>query len=180
MIPVFSSQLTFSNIAQVLDNCYRATYNTGMNESNETNLQNHEMLVKSLGRAGHQVNNQLDAALAPYGLSLAKLGLLRILVLAAAPVPLSQLADSLSCVKSNITQLVDRLNADGLVERQENPDDRRSKCASVTEAGRWLYFVGEGVERKVEQELFGEFSAEERQQLSMTLKRLSPGQVSAT
>ena len=53
-----------------------------MNESNETRLQSRELLMKSLGRAGHLVNNQLDAALAPHGLSIAKLGLLRILVLA--------------------------------------------------------------------------------------------------
>jgi len=134
--------------------------------------------MKSISHAGHLVNSQLDAALAPYGLSIAKLGLLRILVLAEAPVPLSQLADSLSCVKSNITQLVDRLTADGLVEREANPDDRRSKCASVTEEGRRLFFVGEGVEQKIEQELFGEFSQEEREHLKMILKRLTMNQAS--
>src|SRR6478735_3002007 len=50
--------------------------------------------------------------------------------------PLGQLAERLSCVKSNITQLVDRLEADGLVSRAPDPHDRRARLAVMTPAGR--------------------------------------------
>ena len=144
---------------------------------NASILQDRELLMKSLGHAGHLVNNRLDAALAPYGLSIAKLGVLRVLTLAEEPLPLSQVAESLACVRSNITQLVDRLEADGLVQREADAEDRRSKRASVTAEGRRLYFVGAAVEVQVEQELFSGLSPEECEQLRKILTRLSAGRV---
>ena len=41
------------------------------------------------------------------------------------------LAERLTCAKSNVTQLVDRLEADGLVRRKLDPSDRRSRLAIV-------------------------------------------------
>jgi DNA-binding MarR family transcriptional regulator len=55
---------------------------------------------------------------------------------AGEPVPLGQFAERLSCVKSNITQFVDRLEVDGLVARRPDPRDRRTKLAALTTAGR--------------------------------------------
>ena len=48
---------------------------------------------------------------------------------------LTKLAARLTCVRSNITQLVDRLEADGLVRRVEDPKDRRSVRAALTPLG---------------------------------------------
>ena len=61
------------------------------------------------------VEEHLEAALEPLGLSLAKLKVLAELVAAGEPLPLRTLAERCACVRSNITQLVDRLEADGLV-----------------------------------------------------------------
>jgi DNA-binding MarR family transcriptional regulator len=36
----------------------------------------------------------------------------------------------MTCVRSNITQLVDRLEADGLVRRVDHPSDRRGVMAA--------------------------------------------------
>ena len=55
---------------------------------------------------------------------------------AGKPLSLSDLATRLSCVKSNMTQLVDRLEADGLVNRVDDPNDRRAVKAAITEDGR--------------------------------------------
>jgi DNA-binding MarR family transcriptional regulator len=73
------------------------------------------------------------------GLSLAKLGALRHLILAAEPLTLSQLAERHCCGKSNVTQLVDRLETDGFVARESDPDDRRTVRATVTPGGRAAY-----------------------------------------
>ena len=55
------------------------------------------------------------------GLSLAKLGALRHLALADEPLTLTQLAERHCCGRSNVTALIDRLEADGLVARAADP-----------------------------------------------------------
>ena len=91
-----------------------------------------------LGTAG-AVEARLEAALSPVGLSLAKAGVLHCLAQAQGPLPLSELAMHEKCVRSNITQLMDRLESDGLVRRRADPDDRRSVRAALTPAGRRAY-----------------------------------------
>jgi DNA-binding MarR family transcriptional regulator len=58
------------------------------------------------------------------------LGLLRL-----GPLPMRQIAQTLSCEPSNITGIVDRLELRGLVERQADPADRRIKLVAATAAG---------------------------------------------
>src|SRR5438045_243992 len=89
--------------------------------------------------AARAVEARAEGALAEVGLSLAKLGALRHLMLASEPLTLSQLAERHCCGKSNVTQLIDRLEADGFVARVADPDDRRTVRATVTGAGRAAY-----------------------------------------
>src|SRR5262249_48149161 len=79
---------------------------------------------------------EVEVKLGSVGLSMAKLHALKALADAGGSVPLGQLAERLSCVKSNITQLVDRLEADGFVARESHPKDRRTRLAVLTAAGR--------------------------------------------
>jgi MarR family transcriptional regulator, organic hydroperoxide resistance regulator len=53
-------------------------------------------------------------------------------------VPTGALADALQCHGSNVTGMVDRLEARGLVVRQASTADRRVKFVELTEAGRAL------------------------------------------
>src|SRR4051794_31663905 len=48
------------------------------------------------------------------------------------PVPMRHLAQALACDNSNVTGIVDRLEARGLVERRAAPNDRRVKMLVVT------------------------------------------------
>src|SRR5512135_2610723 len=93
-------------------------------------------LLHRLMQAAAVVEARLEEAVAPSGLSLAKLGVLQHLVEAREPLPLGQLAERIACVKSNVTQLVDRLEAEGLVVREIDPLDRRIVRAVITAAGR--------------------------------------------
>lgn len=54
------------------------------------------------------------------------------------PLPMSRLADTLSCDASNVTGLVDRLESRGLVRRQPSVEDRRVKVLQLTPAGSRL------------------------------------------
>ena len=89
--------------------------------------------------AARAVEARAEGALAEVGLSLAKLGALRHLILAAEPLTLSQLAERHCCGKSNVTQIVDRLETDGFVAREPDPEDRRTIRATVTQRGRAAY-----------------------------------------
>ena len=54
------------------------------------------------------------------------------------PLPMGRLAQTLACHASNVTGLVDRLQARGLVERRLSPQDRRVKVLQLTSQGSRL------------------------------------------
>jgi MarR family transcriptional regulator, organic hydroperoxide resistance regulator len=56
----------------------------------------------------------------------------------ATPMPMNELASLLACDNSNVTGLIDRLEARDLVTRQPSPYDRRVKHLVLTDAGREL------------------------------------------
>jgi DNA-binding MarR family transcriptional regulator len=62
----------------------------------------------------------------------------RLLVQLGDPVPMGQLAERLDCDPSNVTGMVDRLQARGLLERRADGADRRVKYLALTPAGRQL------------------------------------------
>jgi DNA-binding MarR family transcriptional regulator len=51
-------------------------------------------------------------------------------------VPMGELAGAMSCDASNVTGLVDRLEARGLLARQASATDRRVKVLTLTAAGK--------------------------------------------
>jgi DNA-binding MarR family transcriptional regulator len=117
----------------------------------------------------------VESRLTTVGLSLAKLAALTALRQAGDSLPLSQLAERLSCVKSNITQLIDRLEADGLVTRAADPHDRRARLAVVTPAGQKACDAGQRIQQEAEQVLLSELSAAERRQLGSLMAKLEKG-----
>jgi len=89
----------------------------------------------SLLHAAHAIEKRLEDALEKVGLSNAKFGALTHLVESGEPLSLSECAARMTCVRSNITQLIDRLEADGLVRRVDDPADRRGVRAMLTPLG---------------------------------------------
>jgi DNA-binding MarR family transcriptional regulator len=75
-------------------------------------------------------------------------------------------------VKSNVTQLVDRLEADGLVSRAADPVDRRSRLAVVTAAGRQAWERGRAIHQDAERELFAMLTDDEGAALSSIAAKL--------
>ena len=53
-----------------------------------------------------------------------------------SPLPMSSLATALQCDNSNVTGIVDRLEAAGLAERRSDERDRRVKTVALTPHGR--------------------------------------------
>ena len=125
--------------------------------------------------AAHEVEGRLEGALGAIGLSLAKLNVLKALAGTDEPLPLSHLADRCCCVRSNITQLVDRLEAERLVERLPDPADRRSVRAALTPAGRERHAEAVRIVGETERQVFAGLGEEDRQALARLLGRLGSG-----
>ncbi|MBZ5557205.1 MAG: MarR family transcriptional regulator [Acidobacteriia bacterium] len=123
-------------------------------------------------RTASCLESRVEARLADIGLSLPKLAALQRLTQAGESLPLGQLAEKLACVKSNVTQLVDRLEADGLVARTADPNDGRSRIAVLTAAGRRAFARGIGIQRQAEQELFSVLTPDESDHLHRLLAKL--------
>src|SRR5215207_7275392 len=86
-------------------------------------------------------------------------------------VPMSRLAEALSCDASNVTGLVDRLESRGLVERRPSAADRRVKVLDLTPTGSRLRALL--VDRMTTPpEALAQLSAREQQARVRILKRL--------
>ena len=86
--------------------------------------------------------------------------------------PLRLLAEQCACVRSNITQLVDRLEADKLVRRADDPKDRRSILAELTAEGRTRHAAGLRAIEAAENELFAPLPERQRKNLVELLRSL--------
>jgi DNA-binding MarR family transcriptional regulator len=131
----------------------------------------------SLLHAANSVESYVDSKLSAVGLSIPKLAALQRLVEAGDSLPLGQLAERLACVKSNVTQLVDRLEADGLVTRAPDPNDRRSRLAVITDAGRKAYGEGSQLQQDAERQLFAGLSADDAARLAEIIEKLERSQL---
>jgi len=109
------------------------------------------------------LQNRLEAALESVGLSVPKYFALQRMVEAGAPVSLSSLAERQRCVRSNITQLVDRLEADGLVKRVDDPSDRRAVLAAATPLGIERFSAATSAIAEVQVELASRIAPEDRE-----------------
>ena len=133
-----------------------------------------EVMFSLLG-AAHALEDRIEQQLGQVGLSMSKLGVLTQLVEAGEPLALSELAARLSCVRSNMTQLVDRLEADGLVRRVDDPADRRSVLAAVTRLGEERQVAGAQELAKVREEFTAALPVADRVALARALAALGKG-----
>ena len=128
-------------------------------------------LLSLLGAAS-SIHDFVESRLSTVGLSVPRLAALQRLVDAGGSLPLGQLAERLACVKSNVTQLIDRLEAEGLVTRLPDPADKRSRLAVITEGGRQIHQSGATVQKQVEEELFATLSVDESVRLTEIIAKL--------
>jgi len=130
-------------------------------------------LFFALVGTANELIERLESALTAVGLSRAKMGALDVLLKAGEPMPLRVLAERQHCAPSNITTLIDRLTSDGLVIRTDDPQDRRSKLATLTPLGRERTLLGLQVVQKVQEEFEGTLSSEQQASLRRILAALS-------
>src|SRR5438876_404178 len=150
----------------LLDGNDRSLYSAGMNGVGPVPL-----TVQIVG-ALQAMEARLEGALEPLGLSLAKLKVLATLVAAGEPLALRSLAEHAACVRSNITQLMDRLEAEKLVSRVDDARDRRSIRAELTPEGRRRHAAGMKALMEAERDLLARLPERERDSLLRVLGSL--------
>lgn len=93
-------------------------------------------------RTASLLEQRIDAALAPHGLTMRDyLALVLIADAAVEPLRPSDLGVTLDATRTQITRLLDSLEARGLIERLPGTRDRRSLQLARTEAGTRLVAV---------------------------------------
>jgi DNA-binding MarR family transcriptional regulator len=82
------------------------------------------------------------------------------------------LADCMGSGKSNATQIIDRLEVEGLVRRVPHPEDRRSILVEVTEEGKRRYQAGIELRAKVSAMVLETLDDAERHELERLVDKL--------
>jgi DNA-binding MarR family transcriptional regulator len=126
-------------------------------------------VVELIGSVVARYYSEYEQAAATHSLTGAQARVLGLL--AVEPTPMRRIAQKLKCEPSNVTGIIDRLEARGLVERRPDPNDRRVKLAAPTEDGRDTALrLRESL--NFAREPLAELSDEERTVLRDLLKRM--------
>ncbi len=150
--------------------------NSGMNkscaDSNPLEDTFEAQFFTLLTRICRQLMQHAEQIKAAGMLSPPQLWFLKRLYDAGAPQPISYFADDIFSNLSNASQMIDRLESDGLVYRIDNPRDRRSKLVELTEEGVQRMNHAHERHHLLAQELLEPLSEEERRAALATLERV--------
>lgn len=124
-----------------------------------------------LMRASESINNRLNKQLTDHNLTISQFGVLEALH-HLGPLNQKALAEKLLKSGGNITLVIDNLEKNGWVERQRNPEDRRSMLIHLTPEGQ--NFISEYFPLHLDHimEEFDILSKEELDQLACICKKL--------
>ncbi|MEY9968536.1 DNA-binding MarR family transcriptional regulator [Streptacidiphilus sp. MAP12-16] len=103
---------------------------------------------------GHGLRKVVDDTMTAGGLSLARTKVLEVLA-RRSPLQQSALADALGHAPRSVTQSVEALEREGLIERTPSAEDRRSKLVTLTAEGANALAAGTSAGEDVLREIFG-------------------------
>ncbi len=104
--------------------------------------------------------------------TLPRFDLLAQLYRAPEGVTMGELSKRLMVSNGNVTMVMDRLEAEGLVARLPSPSDRRTQYAHLTDRGRKAFMAMAGVHESWIEDLFAGLTQEEMQILLVLLSKL--------
>lgn len=131
-------------------------------------------VISRLGRLRTYIDAELARVFDAYGLGAATFGVLVTLARLEEEGDVSQrrLMDELNLTSGTISVRMDRLVAEGLVQREPDPDDRRNVRITLTGKGRDLFERVAPEHLANERRLLAPLTAEEEHQLAQLLRKL--------
>ncbi|WP_127586963.1 MarR family winged helix-turn-helix transcriptional regulator [Paenibacillus koleovorans] len=133
-------------------------------------------LLETLIRTTHQLHLQFEAHLAAYDVPSYLTGpRLRFLVTVqeAGAIRMSDIAERLGIKPRTVTQFVDALEAEHMLIRQPDPDDRRATFVRVTKAAIPLIARARAGMSEAAEQVLAHLPQEQREQLHTILNRVS-------
>jgi MarR family transcriptional regulator, transcriptional regulator for hemolysin len=139
--------------------------------SSEPNEPEKDLVGFWINLASRTIVRVIDARLRPLGFALSHLPVLRALGQGKA---LSQkdLARVARVEQQTMAELLARMERDGLVERETNPEDKRGSLTSLTRSARTRFPKAAEILMQGEREAMAGFSDEERAVFADFLKRV--------
>lgn len=126
----------------------------------------------SIMRAGQIVLAAVDEALRPHELTFARYEALVLLDFSRkGSLPLGKMGERLMIHPTSVTNIVDRLEAQGFLRRVPHPTDRRTTLAEITDAGRAVMTEATRAVCSVAFAMDG-LTADETEQLVVLLRKL--------
>jgi DNA-binding MarR family transcriptional regulator len=141
-----------------------------LDDSGETSFEHRFFLL--LTRIYRLLHHCADHNMPAHALSPPQLWFLKRLHDAGAPQPISYFADGVLSNRSNATQMVDRLQSEGLVKRVRNPADRRSVLVELTPSGSRRLHEGHECLEQMAKDLLAPLNPEERDNTILVLERI--------
>jgi DNA-binding MarR family transcriptional regulator len=129
----------------------------------------------SVMRAQQIILKAVDEALRPFGLTFARYEALVLLSFSrTGSLPLGKMGQRLMIHPTSVTNIIDRLVRDRLVERRPHPSDRRTTLASLLPEGRDLTSRATGAVNVIDFGVASLTSVQQRELISLVKKlRLS-------
>jgi MarR family transcriptional regulator for hemolysin len=132
----------------------------------------HAEIGRLIARLGRIWRRESDQALSDHGLSYATAIPLLLLSRQGESVRQGVLADELGIEGPSLVRLIDLLQAEGLVERREDPTDRRAKTLHLTTTGEVKVEEINRVLRRVRANMLRDVGSEELAVTFETLQRI--------
>ena len=130
-----------------------------------------ESLSEAFWSVARQLRETSQETLAPWDITPSHLRALRVLS-RRGMMRLSELSESLHIAPRSATEVVDALQARGLVQRRPDPGDRRATLVEVTERGAGVLDAIRAARGTETERAFGRLSETDRAQLARILRKL--------
>lgn len=138
------------------------------------NGQDHENepLPRLIYHTAQDIKNVAEKILAPHDLTIEQLHPLKIVSIAPG-ITQRQLGDECNKSAANLTRILDRLQNKSLIERRDNPDDRRASLVYLTDQGEALVTELTGILDSFTDKLVAGISAPEQQVIRQAFTKMT-------
>ena len=127
--------------------------------------------ILNILRTSDQFQNKLGRLLREYDLTQSQYNVLRILRGEGKPMPCLEIGDRMIQVVPAMTGLLDRLEKQGLVQRERCTEDRRVVHVELTEVARGLLERMDNPVMELHKQLIGHLTQAELKELSRLLEK---------
>lgn len=131
-----------------------------------------EDMLANFGRLHMRMRRHFDRVLTEHGVSLAQTKALYLIRSEGGTLRAADIAERFGQAPRTITEALDVLEREGLIQRVPSPSDRRAKLLKITPAGEAALDKAEPLRRRLVQDMIGCLDQDERAAFGRILRKL--------